>query len=109
LQEGQAHVDFSQLDGGITDVLETTEKVNLPSPKLLDSYTDSMMVAFFQTYIANEPSYKVYLQSAYVNYLSQGQDFKSYLITNPSANKLDTFIETYIRENNINLQPIAQE
>ena len=99
LQEGQAHVDFSQLDGGITDLLETTEKINLPSPELLDDYTNSMMLAFFQTYTVNNSQFQVYLSSAYVDYLSEGQEFKSYLITDTSSEALDSFIEKYIAEN----------
>lgn len=103
LQEGQAHVDFSQLDAGMTDLLETTLELNLPSPELLDNYTNSMMLAFFQTYNANDPKYKVYLQSAYVNYLSEGQEFKSHLITDVSAQPLEDFIFQFIRKHNIDL------
>ncbi|MGK7945533.1 MAG: alpha/beta fold hydrolase, partial [Microcystaceae cyanobacterium] len=104
LQEGQAHVDFSQLDGGISDLIETTEVINLPSPLLLDDYTNSMMLAFFQTYIVREQKYKVYLSSAYADYISLNQDFKSYLITNASAEDLNEFIEDYITKNQFNLQ-----
>ncbi|MGK7932403.1 MAG: alpha/beta hydrolase [Microcystaceae cyanobacterium] len=104
LQEGQAHVDFSQLDGGITDLIETTEVINLPSPLLLDAYTNSMMLAFFQTYIVGDNNYKVYLSSAYADYISTDEDFKSHLITAASAEALYQFIEDYANKNFPNLQ-----
>ncbi|MEA5512219.1 alpha/beta hydrolase [Crocosphaera sp. UHCC 0190] len=101
LQEGQAHVDFSQLDAGLTDMLETTTDLTLPSPQLLDSYTNSMILSFFEVYINNNPEYTPYLSSAYANYLSEGQEFKTYLITEKSSESLTTSIEKFIRENSI--------
>ena len=47
LQEGQAHVDFSMLDAGISDMIETVGNLTLPAPNLLDDYTHSMALAFF--------------------------------------------------------------
>ncbi len=109
LQEGQAHVDFSHLDAGITDMLQMKARLILPKPKLLDDYTHSMMLAFFETYVANDPQFRTYLQSSYVRYLSQGEDFKSYLITNTSADLLRESIEQYIQDNNINVNPATEQ
>lgn len=101
LQEGQAHVDFSQLDAGILDTLEKTTQLTLPSPQLLDSYTNSMMLSFFKVYIENNAQYRPFLQSAYGEYLSQDQTFKTYIITEESSSKLSQAIDQFIRENNI--------
>ncbi|MDJ0662573.1 MAG: alpha/beta hydrolase [Crocosphaera sp.] len=101
LQEGQAHVDFSQLDAGIMDTLQKTTKLTLPSPQLLDSYTHSMMLSFFEVYIEKNSQYRPFLQSAYGEYLSQGQEFKTYIITEKSSNALSQSINNFIRDNNL--------
>ena len=101
LEEGQAHVDFSQLDAGITDMIETVGSLTLPDPQLLDDYGNAMMLAFFEVYIANDPEYRPYLQPSYSNYLSQGQEFQAHLITGASSEKLNQAIEQFIVENNI--------
>lgn len=101
LQEGQAHVDFSQLDAGITDMLETVASLTLPSPDLLDGYTNSLMLSFFKVYISENQDYEPYLQSSYAIYLSEGEDFKTDLITKVSAPKLDQVIGKFLAENNI--------
>ena len=94
LQEGQAHIDFSELDAGITDMVEAFAQLTLPDPSLLDDYTNSMMLAFFEVYVSNNAEYRPYLQSSYAKYLSEGQEFKSYLITNASSEKLLEIIES---------------
>ena len=101
LQEGQAHVDFSQLDAGITDMLETLGSLTLPNPDLLDDYTNSMMLAFFEVHISDNKDYEPYLQSAYAVYLSEGEDFKTDLITKASAQELKQVIDKFIEEKNI--------
>lgn len=103
LQEGQAHVDFSQLDAGLNEIIATTTQLTLPSPQLLDSYTHSMMISFFEVYISNNPEYRVFLQPAYAAYISQGQVFKTYLITDESSDELSESIEQFIRENRIEI------
>lgn len=101
LQEGQAHVDFSQLDAGVTDMLEITTDLTLPSPQLLDSYTNSMMLSFFEVYIRNKSEYRPFLQSAYAEYISQGQDFKTHLITEKSSDSLNQSIDKFVRDNRL--------
>ncbi|MEB3279381.1 MAG: alpha/beta hydrolase [Lyngbya sp.] len=86
--EGQAHVDFSQLDAGITEAINSLEKLTLPSPELIDSYANSAIVAFFEVYLSENYQFKPYLSSAYFDYLSQGQVFKSYLIDRSGAEPL---------------------
>ncbi|MEA5534522.1 alpha/beta hydrolase [Crocosphaera sp. XPORK-15E] len=101
LQEGQAHVDFSQLDAGITDMLKMATDLTLPSPQLLDDYTNSMTLSFFEVYLHKNPEYLPFLSSAYANYLSEGQEFKTHLITEKSSESLNISIEKFIRDNNI--------
>jgi predicted dienelactone hydrolase len=99
LQEGQAHVDFSQLDAGISDLIERIGNLTLPAPDLLDSYTNSMTLAFFKVYLNNENNYQIYLQSQYGQYLSEGQEFKNYLITKASALEIKNKYEQFVEEN----------
>ncbi|MGP0127859.1 MAG: alpha/beta hydrolase [cyanobacterium endosymbiont of Rhopalodia musculus] len=95
LQEGQAHVDFSQLDAGLTDMIKTLPNLTLPSPVLLDNYTNATMLAFFEIYIVNNQNYKPYLQSSYVNHISQKQNFPAHLISGDSTEGLRKFIKQY--------------
>lgn len=99
LQEGQAHVDFSQLDAGVSDLVQNVANLTLPAPFLLDSYTDSMTLAFFQVHLNNNPDYKVFLQSSFANYISQGQEFKTFLITSKSIPELGREFNQFILDN----------
>lgn len=99
LQEGQAHVDFSQLDAGITDLVKTVGNLTLPSPYLLDEYTNSMMLAFFQVHLRNKKDYKVFLQSNYAQFLSEGQEFKTFLITSTFLPELRDRFAQFLRDN----------
>jgi len=99
LQEGQAHVDFSQLDAGITDLVETVGNLTLPSPYLLDEYTNSMMLAFFQVHLRNKEDYQVFLQSNYAQFMSEGQEFRTFLITSKFLPELRDKYEQFLRDN----------
>lgn len=99
LQEGQAHVDFAELDAGITDMIKTATQLTLPAPTLLDDYTNSMILAFFQVYITKDDNYRGYLQSSYADYLSEGQEFKTHLISQDSAKELYDIFEKFIADN----------
>lgn len=99
LQEGQAHVDFSQLDAGITDFIDSISNLTLPAPYLLQDYTNSMMLAFFKVHLNNDENYRVYLQSSYGEYLSQGQEFKTHIITHESVPALKTKFEQFLQDN----------
>jgi predicted dienelactone hydrolase len=87
LMEGQAHVDFSKLDASITNTIESVDKVTLPDQNLLHLYGASIILPFMQVHIANDPSYQPYLDSAaaYAQLLSQGEEFKFYLISQKSV------------------------
>ena len=99
LQEGQAHVDFSQLDAGITDLIETVGNLTLPSPYLLDEYTNSMMLAFFQVHLREKQDYQVFLQSNYAQFMSEGQEFRTFLITSKFLPELRDKYEQFLRDN----------
>ncbi|BAQ61868.1 probable lipoprotein signal peptide [Geminocystis sp. NIES-3708] len=99
LQEGQAHVDFSQLDAGITDLVETVGNLTLPSPYLLEQYTNSMALAFFKVHLNSDENYRVYLQSSYGKHLSEGEEFKTHIITHKSVPALRQKFDQFIQDN----------
>jgi predicted dienelactone hydrolase len=99
--EGQAHVNFSQLDGEMKQAIESVENLTLPSPELIANYARSMQVAFFEVYIANNSEIRPYLQSSYAEYLSQGETFKLDFISAASSDKLAEAIEKFKREHKI--------
>ena len=84
LIEGQAHVDFSKLDAGVTELLDSVTSLNLPNPDLVNVYMDSVSVAFFKVYIVSDNKYLPYLQPAYAAHLSKDQAFPFSLLTNRS-------------------------
>jgi len=94
MTEGQAHVDFSQLDAGIRETIDSMASLTLPSPTLVDNYSKGMSIAFFGTFVAQRPEYRAYLQSTYALYLSQGQKFKLDFISAASSDKLKKSVES---------------
>lgn len=99
LIEGQAHVDFSVLDAGINEVIESVADLTLPAPYVIDNYAHALSLSFFEVYIRKNPTYKPFLQAAYSQYLSQGQEFKCFLITRASSATLEKLIEDFTAQN----------
>ncbi|WP_206816059.1 alpha/beta hydrolase [Chroococcus sp. FPU101] len=97
MMQGQAHVDFSALDAGLTTLIDSSN-ILLPSPNLISAYGDSTMVAFFEVYIANNEDYRPFLRASYSAYLSQDQPFKFYVITEASSEELKTELKKYRSE-----------
>jgi predicted dienelactone hydrolase len=95
LAEGQAHVDFSELDGGITQAINSVPNLTLPEPSLLKSYLHPAVLSFFEVYIAQNNQYRPYLSSAYFAYLSQDENFKVYWISTTSEPALLKAIEDF--------------
>jgi predicted dienelactone hydrolase len=95
LAEGQAHVDFSVLDAGASQLLNSLPNLTLPDPVLLDSYANAMTLAFFETYIANNSKSRPYLQASYATYLSRQEPFKLYLIDASSALQLSQALNKF--------------
>jgi predicted dienelactone hydrolase len=102
LEQGQTHVDISQLDGGGSKLLKMFHGLQLPSPQLLTEYGEAMMLAFYEVYIANNSDYRPYLEPAYSAYLSEKQDFKAFLITGVSTDELVEAITKFKQENQLN-------
>ncbi len=98
LQEGQAHVDVSAMDGGMSEVIESVEDLAIPETQLLADYTNATILTFSEVYVANNEDYLPFMQSSYLEYLSEGQEFKTYLITEASSEKLLEAIEQFRRD-----------
>ncbi|HAC64591.1 MAG TPA: dienelactone hydrolase, partial [Cyanothece sp. UBA12306] len=101
LQEGQAHADFSKVDGGLGDLIDTVDDLTLPSSELLDDYTNATMLAFFEVYIARNSDYVPYLRSRYVQLLGEDEEFKAHLISKDSLEALKEMIEKFKSDYNI--------
>ena len=101
MQEGQAHIDVSGIDGGISEVIESVEELSLPETQLLNDYSNATTLLFFENYVANNKDYLPFIQSSYLQYLSQGQEFKTYLISGASSEQLVEAIEQFIRKEGI--------
>ncbi len=99
LVEGQTHIDLSQLDGGIGKSIESIPGLMLPSQQLVRDYALSTGLAFFEVHLAGNASYRPYLQSSYGQYLSQGQKFKTFLLTDQSNLDLKESIAQWVEQN----------
>lgn len=84
LVEGQAHIDISELDVGATELIDAIAALKLPETELLDKYDNSMTLAFFENYLANNQEYRPYMQSTYTQYISE-QPFGVHLIGSTSS------------------------
>ncbi|MBD2037957.1 alpha/beta hydrolase [Leptolyngbya sp. FACHB-321] len=70
LMEGGTH--FSTLDPTASkDVVPLPQEVIGPSPATGRRYVNALAVAFFQTYIAKQPTYRSYLSPSYSNAISE--------------------------------------
>jgi predicted dienelactone hydrolase len=80
LIEGQAHVDFSALDGGLSHLLATLPGITLAEPEVIGRYMNALGLAFVGRYVARRPDYGLYLRSGYANYLSQSDAFRLFMV-----------------------------
>lgn len=97
--EGQAHVDFSKLDAGITQAIDSIAGLTLPSPQLILDYSNAIQLAFFEVHQLNNEDYRPYLQSAYAKYLSQDQKFKMMMITAASDAAIKQTVAGWLAQN----------
>ncbi len=95
LLEGDTHTDISELDAGIGELIDDFTYLSLPEPSLLTSYNQALILAFLEVHLLDNEDYRPYLQSAYADYLSQGQEFKAFLITNVSTEGLEEAIARF--------------
>jgi predicted dienelactone hydrolase len=102
LLEGQAHVNFTELDASLTHTLNATLHLVLPSQNLIYDYVKGASIAFFETYIRADPQspdrYRAYLNPAYAEYLSAGQTFKLDMVTAKSAPALRQLVDNFRAE-----------
>jgi len=89
--KGDIHVDTSQLDAGTVALMQSLPGLQFADRSLIDSYTYSMMVAFFQYYLKGDPTFQTFLQSSYSQYISVNP-FQFYLITSPSSQPLQNVL-----------------
>lgn len=85
VMEGQAHIDISALDLGVTRILNLFKSLSLAPSEQLEQYSKALSVAFFETHTARRIDHQLYLRSAYADYMSQGQPFKVYLVSEGSS------------------------
>ncbi|MGL5036049.1 MAG: alpha/beta hydrolase, partial [Microcystaceae cyanobacterium] len=97
--EGQAHVNFSELDAGLSKSIESLTQLTLPSQDLITDYASSIQIPFFEVYLNQNEKFRPYLQSAYAVYLSLDKEFKLDLISQTSIPKLIEAIDKFKREN----------
>ncbi len=86
--QGQAHVDFSNLDAGFSQFFTSLTSLTLPPPTLLDAYTEALTVAFFEVELSQNGAYQPYLQAAYTDYLSRDQPFQAFLVNADSSDDI---------------------
>ncbi len=98
LQEGDTHADISELDAGIGELIDSFTYLSLPEPALLTSYNQALILAFLEMHLLDNEDFRPYLQSAYADYLSQGQEFKNFLITNASTEGLEEAIARFLAQ-----------
>jgi len=101
LAEGQAHVDLSKLDAGITSSVESIGDLELPSPLILRGYFYALSTAFSQVYVAHNKNYLPYLQSSYAVYLSKGNKFQLNFISDTSSSQLMDTVNKFRQDNNL--------
>lgn len=80
LIEGQAHLDLSVLDGGLSNLLRSLPGLTLAEQPIVDRYMNALSLAFVGRYGANRPDYGLYLRANYATYLSQDQPFRLFMV-----------------------------
>ncbi len=75
LVEGQAHVNFSKLDAQMQAVLDSLPDLTLPNQKIIDTYGNSLLVAFAEVYTAKNEQFSPYLSSSYAKHISKGPNY----------------------------------
>ncbi|MCP9888148.1 alpha/beta hydrolase [Cyanobium sp. ATX 6A2] len=96
--QGQAHVNFTQIDPGIKDAIESMTDITLPSQGVISNYMKGVALPFFEVYLRQNNSYKPYLRSSYAEYLSKDERFKLFMISGRSTPKLVDAIDAFRRD-----------
>ena len=101
LEEGQTHKNLSAFDEAGLKLLNMLPNVQIPEPELLNDYIRTIMLAFFEVHIAKNSDYLPYLNPSYVQYLSEGEEFKTFMITGASTEELVEAIAKFEQENQL--------
>ncbi len=96
--QGQAHVNFSKVDPGIKNAIESVSDITLPSQGLIGNYIKAMALPFFEVYLRKNNTYKPYLRSSYAEYLSKDERFKLFMISERSVPDLVDAINSFHKE-----------
>ena len=97
LLEGQAHVNFNEIDPGIKKTIESVSDLTIPSQGLLGNYVKATTLPFFEVHLRNNKDFLPFLSSSYAKHLSEGQKFKVYLISGSSSAGVVNAIEAFRR------------
>jgi predicted dienelactone hydrolase len=99
LLEGQAHVNFNEIDPGIKQTIESVGDLAPPSQGLISNYINATTVSFFEIHLRNNQAYLPLLSSSYAQYLSKDQKFQLFLISGTSSagvvNAIEAFLKTH--------------
>lgn len=101
LIEGQAHVDFSKVDAGITETINSVEGLTLADPNIIQTYANAFSLGFFEVHVMQDENYRPYLQASYASFLSQGQPFGLHVISAEANDALIDAFNTFIQERNL--------
>lgn len=96
--QGQAHVNFTKVDPGIKNAIESVSDITLPSQGLIGNYIKAMALPFFEVYLRQNNTYKPYLRSSYAEYLSKDERFKLFMISERSVPDLVDAINIFHKE-----------
>lgn len=96
--QGQAHVNFTKVDPGIKNAIESVSDITLPSQGLIGNYIKAMALPFFEVYLRKNNTYKPYLRSSYAEYLSKDERFKLFMISERSVPDLADAINSFHKE-----------
>ncbi len=96
--QGQAHVNFTKIDPGINDAIKSMKDITLPSQGLIGGYMKAIALPFFEVYLRQNDTYKPYLKSSYAEYLGKDEEFKLFMISGASSEKLSDAIDAFRKE-----------
>jgi predicted dienelactone hydrolase len=96
--EGQAHVNFTKIDPGIKEALDSIAELTLPDQGLISGYMKATALPFFEVFLRGSSTYRPHLQASYARFLSTDQPFKLYLLSASSSDGLADAITAFRRE-----------
>jgi predicted dienelactone hydrolase len=71
LIEGQAHVNFTQLDANTQALIKSLPNISLPQQSLIDEYANGLLLSFAEVYGARNETYRPFLTASFAQYISR--------------------------------------